>query len=151
MKIAAATLAISTLFAIPAAAGPDRISVLLASKHVGTDRHFEETNPGVFATWEDRTLGLDYSVGVYRNSFGNVSVATTAALPLFETERVQISVFAGAAIYPGDGDEFLYHAGDLVPMGGLQLRTGPLFVQVMPGGGNPDAIVAAGLTFPLGQ
>lgn len=133
----------------PVSAGPDRLSLLLASKHVGTHRDFNERNPGVFMTWEDRALGLDYSVGVYHNSFGNVSIATTAALSLFEVGSLDLSLFAGAAYYPGDGEEFLYHAGDLVPLAGLQVRRDPFFLQVMPGGGDPEAIVSFGLTFDL--
>lgn len=146
-----ALLLVAILVSAPglALAGPDRISFLLGSAHVETAREFEEVNPGVFVTWEDRWNGLDYSLGAYRNSFGGVSTAATAALPLFTAASMEVSVFAGVAIYPGDGDEFLYHAGDLVPLGGIQLRRDPVFLQIMPGGGDPDAIISFGVTIPL--
>ena len=132
--------------ATPAAADPDRLSILLGSAHPGADRAFEQVNPGVFLTWEDRALGLDYSVGAYRNSFGRASIAATAALPVVEQGRFQLALFGGLALYPGNGDDFLYHAGDIVPIAGIQARLGHGFVQVMPGDGM--AVVAFGLTFP---
>ena len=134
-------------FATPAAADPDRLSILLGSAHPGADRAFEQVNPGVFMTWEDRALGMDYSVGAYRNSFGRASVAATVALPVIEQGRFQLALFGGLALYPGNGADFAIHAGDVVPIAGLQARLGNGFVQVMPGDGM--AVVAFGLTFPI--
>ena len=128
-------------------ADPDRVSILLGSAHPGANVTYEQTNPGIFLTWEDRTLGLDYSVGAYRNSYGRASVAATAALPVIERGEFQAAVFGGLAFYPSNGDDFAVHAGDLVPIAGLQARLGHGFVQVMPGDGM--AVVTFGLTFPL--
>ena len=58
-------------------------------------------------------------------------------------------MFGGLAIYPGDGDEFLVHAGDLVPMGGLQVRYRNIFVQIMPA--DNMTVIAAGVTMKLGR
>lgn len=147
-KIVSALVTIASLIATPAAAGPDRISLLMGSKHAGAERHFEEFNPGIFATWEDRGA-FDLSAGIFRNSFGKTSVAATAALPFYERGEFQASVFGGVAIYPGDGDEFLVHAGDLVPMGGLQARYRNVFVQIMPA--DNMTVIAAGVTMELGR
>lgn len=133
--------------ATPTLAQPDRLSILMGSRHPGAKATFEQVNPGAFLTWEDRALGLDYSLGIYRNSFGRASVAATAALPVIERGRLQVAVFGGLALYPGHGDQFAAHAGDVVPIGGLQARYGHGFVQIMPGDGM--AVVAFGMTFPL--
>lgn len=145
-------IAIAAALALPAHADPDRISVLLGSSHLGARHPFEEVNPGVFLTWEDRAFGLDYSLGVYRNSFGRMSVAGTAALPVWERGKTQAALFAGVALYPGDGWRFRAHAGDWVPIAGLQIRHGNAFAQIMPGDGRPvRAVVSFGLTFKLSK
>lgn len=146
-SLRALLLAAAVLAPVSAGADPDRLSILLGAQHPGAERSFEQSNPGIFFTWEDRALGLDYSIGAYRNSFGRASVAATAALPVIERGQFQASVFAGLALYPGNGDEFALHAGDVVPIAGLQARLGHGFVQVMPGDGM--AIISFGLTFPL--
>ncbi len=138
-------IALLASLATPAAAEPDRVSILLGSAHPGTARSFEQVNPGVFLTWEDRALGLDYSVGAYRNSFGRASIAATAALPMIDRGQFQLALFGGVAVYPGNGDDFAIHAGDVVPIAGIQARVGHGFVQVMPG--DDMAVVAFGLTF----
>lgn len=143
IRLAALFIALST----PVAADPDRLSVLFGSAHPGARFDYEAANPGLFLTWEDRALGLDYSIGVFRNSFGGASIAGTAALPLFERGEFQASVFGGVALYPGYGDHFAVHAGDLVPMAGLQARYRDGFVQIMPG--KDMAVISLGLTFPL--
>ncbi len=147
IRIAALALPIALLLAPPVAADPDRLSVLLGSQHPGAKRSYEQINPGLFLTWEDRALGLDYSVGLFRNSYGRGSVAATAALPVIERGRFQAALFGGLAVYPGNGDNFALHAGDLVPIAGVQARLGPGFVQVMPG--EDMAVVAFGMTLPL--
>lgn len=131
-------------------AGPDRVSLLLGSHHVDAKYDFNERNPGVFLTWERSRV--DWTVGVYDNSFGKPSVAVTAALPVTQWERGEVSLFAGLALYPGDGRYFAVHAGDVVPIGGLQVRHGNVFMQVIPSDGViTDAIVSFGLTFQIGQ
>lgn len=139
-------IAILSTLASPALAGPDRISILFGSHHVG-GQGFEEINPGVFLTWEQHRL--DLSVGAYRNSYGRLSVAAVAALPIWSQGETEVSLFGGLAHYPGNGRNFAIHAGDVVAIGGLQLRHENLFVQVLPGGGDMPVVIAAGITFSL--
>lgn len=140
-----------SIFATSAIAEPDRVSILLGSKHIGQSG-FEEVNPGIIVTWEDRAWGLDYSLGAYRNSFGKGSVVATAALPIKTWKDGQLSAFGGLALYPGNGDNFLVHAGDVVPIGGLQIRHKNVFGMLMPGDSKDlKAILAFGVTFKLKQ
>jgi hypothetical protein len=142
--------AATILFAAPAAADPDRISILLGSNHIAAKMDFEEVNPGVFLTWE-RTR-IDWSVGVYRNSFGKPSVAVTAALPILRWRDGEVAIFAGAALYPGEGRTFAAHVGDVVPLAGIQLRQGNVFAQIIPSDGRTAAaIVSVGVTFALNE
>lgn len=150
---AAAALTVATLAAMPAAAGPDQLSILLGSHHASPGQEFEEFNPGIFLTWRDALWDgrLDASIGAFRNSYGRGAVAATAALPFYETRVVELSAFLGAAYYPEDGRTFRVHIGDIVPLGGLQARVGPVFFQAIPGDGREaDAIFTFGVTVPLG-
>lgn len=136
------------LLTLPAAA-QDRASVLIGSAHIGAaPGAFDGHNPGLILTWEDRR-GLDWSAGVFRNSFGGPSAAVTVALPLVRSPRFDLSAFAGVAAYPGHADRMAVAVGPFVPIGGLQLRADRLFIQIMPDRGDPAAVVAVGLTFPL--
>jgi hypothetical protein len=137
-------------FATGAQADPDRVSILLGSNHIGAKLAFEEVNPGVFLTWEGARI--DWSVGAYRNSFGKPSVAVTAALPILRWRDGEAAIFAGAALYPGEGRTFAAHAGDVVPLAGIQLRQGNVFAQIIPSDGRTAAaIVSVGVTFALKQ
>ncbi|MDN5789225.1 hypothetical protein [Pseudorhodobacter sp.] len=141
-----------TLLAAPAHADPDRLSILLSSRHVAATVPFKQANPGLFLTWENRAAGLDYSLGAYRNSYGRLSVAAIAALPIWKRDQTQISLFAGVAHYPVDGRDYAVHAGDFVPLAGVQFRHRNIFAQVMPGDGNfTSGIISFGLTFKLGH
>ncbi|VDC33121.1 hypothetical protein [Pseudogemmobacter humi] len=139
----------AALFAAPVAADPDRLSILLGSAHPGGPG-YDGRNPGLFVTWEDRG-GLDLSLGVFRNSHGRGAIATTAALPVLDWQDGGAALFLGVALYPGDGRHYRVSAGDLIPLGGVQIRQGNLFVQIMPSDGrHADAVISAGLTFDLG-
>ena len=136
------------LFACPAQAGPDRLSVLIGSKHINASYDFEEANPGLFVTWENQRL--DWTLGAYRNSYGRMSVSAIVGLPVVRWRDGDVSLFIGVALYPKDGRNFAVHAGDLVPIGGVQIRHRNVFIQVVPLDGNlADAVVAFGVTFPL--
>lgn len=104
----------------------DRVALLLGSHHVAAGRNdFEEVNPGLFLTWDD------WSVGAYRNSYGDISLALTHEWALTD----HVSVFAGVATYDG-----------LMPIAGLQVRAGPVFAQVIPSDGRAtDAIITFGV------
>ncbi len=131
-----------------AAAGPDRFSLLLGSKHIGASG-FEEVNPGIFLTWERQ---FDFSLGLFRNSYGRPAVAAVAAYPLYQRGTFQLAVFGGTALYPVEGRRFRAHLGDFVPVAGVQARLGKAFVQVIPSDGQPvEAIFSFGMTFPMAK
>jgi len=133
--------------ASPLAANPDRLSLLLGSKHINAVGNFQEFNPGVFLTWERK---LDYSLGVYLNSYDRISVAGTLAWPVYKTGDFQFDLFAALALYPEDGRRFELSLGDVIALGGVQVRYRNAFLQVIPSdGGEVDVILSFGLTFPL--
>jgi hypothetical protein len=129
-------------------ARPDRAALLLTSIHVGATQDFEEINPGLFLQWDGSPL--DWTLGAYHNSYGDSSVAAFASLPVRRWEGGEAAIFLGLARYPGVAETFRVHLGEWVPLGGLYLRQGPAFVQLMPSDGvAADAVIAAGLTFDL--
>lgn len=131
-------------FASPLHADPDRISMLIGTRHVGASG-FNESNLGLFLTWERSRV--DWSVGAYENSYGRTSVAVTAFKPLLRWHGGEAGVFAGAAHYPKDGRNMRLHVGDVVPLFGAQLRHKNTFFQVMPMDGKPvDGVVSFGVT-----
>jgi hypothetical protein len=134
------------LITTPIHAGPNRVSITLGSQHVGSTYEFDNRNLGLFLSWGNT------SIGVYHNSFSKTSVAVTQALPLIRKDDAEVNLFVGLSLYPGDGDKFVAHVGDVVLIGGVQARYENAFIQVMPGDGvNLDAVVTAGLTFELGK
>jgi hypothetical protein len=141
-------VAVAVLAACPVMADPDRAHLLVGSDHIGAAAGFNEFNPGLFLSWE--THWGAWSAGAFVNSYGAASVAGFASLSLAGGPGWDVSLFAGAAHYPGDGRRFAVHAGDWVPLGGLQVRADPFFVQVMPSDGRAvDAVLAMGLTWAI--
>ena len=130
-----------------AAAGPDRLSVLLGSEHVNATRSFQEFNPGIFLTWE---RGLNYSAGLYYNSYKKVSPLVSVGYDWEVAQDLDLGAFFAVAVYPGDGDEFSHAMGDVVPFVGLQARYKNVFVQFIPADGDAlDALFTFGLSFDL--
>lgn len=127
---------------------PDRVSILLGSAHVNSDFVFNETNPGLFVTWEGDPVY--WSIGAYQNSFSEMSVAVTGYAPVIEWDEGNAGIFAGLALYPETGRDQTVSLGDVVPLAGVQVRQGHVFVQILPTFGNgADAVITGGLTFPL--
>lgn len=148
----AATVAALTITAGAARSGPDRVSILLGSEHLGATRAFEEVNPGLVLTWSNVLLDdrIDIGLGAFRNSYGDGSAVVTSALPLWRRETWSVDLFGALAWYPGNGDRFTHAMGDVVLIGGAQARYRNLFVQAIPAGGSgADAVVSFGLTFAL--
>lgn len=122
--------AVLGLAAAQAEAGPDRFSILLGSKHIGASG-FNEVNPGVFATWERGKVG--YSIGAFVNSYEKGAVSATAHVPFKTWDGGMIGGFGGLAWYPDDGRRIETHiGGDIIAMGGLELRHKHVFVQYLP-------------------
>lgn len=136
------------LWLSPAAmANPDRISILLGSEHVNATRDFQEFNPGVFLTWERQ---LNYSIGLYYNSYEEISPLVSVGYDYEIAEDFDIGAFVALAIYPGDGREFRISAGDVVPLAGVQARYKNVFAQFIPADGEGlDGLFTFGLTFAL--
>ena len=105
MRCLAAALIACVSLGAPARAEPDRLSVLLGSRHFGAAPGAANgANPGLFLTWErDR---VDLSAGVYRNSYNKTSVAVFAGYPLIRWDNGAVSAVAGLATYPGDAHKF---------------------------------------------
>ena len=60
------------------------------------------------------------------------------------------NVFGRLSQYFCPATHFRMHAGDVVPIGGLQVQHRNAFLQIMPSdGGAVDAVIAMGLTFSL--
>ena len=143
-------LAIIAAFHAGEVQAQDRVSFLFGSRHVDMSTDFNETNPGVFLTWEDAVGPLDVSEGVYLNSYENTTVIFTASYDVIEWENGAIGVFGGVAHYPVNGPKKLPCCGGWVPMGGFQMRQGNVFTQYipMPGVGRyTRGIFTVGLTF----
>lgn len=131
----------------PASADPDRISLLLGSKHFGSSG-YNENNPGLFATWEKENVHL--SLGAFHNSFSKPSIAATAYIPMLEWDNGNAGPFVGLAYYPEDGRRHPINIGDVIPLAGLQARQKNLFIQLTPMDGKPvDALISFGLTLNL--
>ena len=145
-----ATAALGLVLAASAAgAGPDRVSLLFGSYHINARDDYDQLNPGVFLTWEGR---FETTLGVYRNSYGKIAESAQVLYPVANWKNGQLQVFAGIAHYPGDGDTVAVHLGDLIPIAGLSARWGNLFAVMIPCFCEGfDALVAGGVTFPIGQ
>ncbi|GFE48281.1 hypothetical protein So717_00340 [Roseobacter cerasinus] len=131
-----------------ALAGPDRVSILLGSEHFNATEDFREFNPGVFLTWEGQTF--DYSVGVFQNSYSNVSPLVSISYDIEVAPEFEVGAFAGLAVYPGEGDRFDHSIGNVIPLIGLQARYRNVFAQLLPAAGqSTDGVLAFGLTFDL--
>ena len=131
------------------ASPPSSLGLHLGSHHIAPGQRFEETNPGVFLNWEDR---LTWSLGLYRNSYGDMSWTAVVGFPLFTTDDFRAELFGGWAHYPDQGRKFRTGIGDVIPLGGLRLRYRQIFVNLIPSDGAlTDGIVSFGLRVPLGR
>ena len=145
-------LACATVFMAGSAqsAELERVSISFASQHVGLPDTRNETNPGVFFTWGDVIGPIDITAGAYVNSYSNTSALLTTSYDFLEWDDGALGIFMGAAFYPEHGMRKFPCCGGFIPMGGLQLRQGNLFAQVIPMNGEVvKAVVTLGLTFEL--
>lgn len=152
MKSALIALIFACLTVPAVHAGPDRISIMLGTHHAGATIDYEEVNPGIFLTWSELLWNnrLDLTIGGFRNSYGDLSLAIATAYPLLRQQDWGIDLFGALAWYPDNGDRFAHAFDDIVPIAGLQVRYKSLFLQAIPSGGDSvDATFSFGLTFPL--
>ncbi len=149
IRIKSIAVSFLLIIALVAPAQADRWSVLLGSHHFnGTG--FEEINPGLFYTWERRNLG--FSAGAFRNSYGRGAVAGTISVPLKRWQTGELSVFGGLAYYRREGRDIDTRiSGDVIGIGGLQLRQGYTFFQLIPlDERDSKVLISFGLTWPTG-
>ena len=149
------TIALVVMATCKATAGPDRVSILTNSDHIGFRyQGFNEQNPGVFLTWDDAIApNVDLSIGGYLNSFAKPSVMVAATWLPIEVGQCEAGIFGGLVHYPGNGRyEPTRIVGDVIGMGGVQVICGPVFVQAIPASTDfSRAIVAVGITMEIGQ
>ncbi len=140
---------------------PDRVYIPLATHHVNLDpadygrTSWNEFNPGLVLTWENRLGSLDYSLGAFKNSYNRVSAIATVAKMWEVGEHAALGGFVGFADYGSDARYFDVTVGDsdVVVIPGFQMNYRNLFGQVIvsPQPGGAGAIFSMGATFPLSR
>lgn len=135
---------------------PDWASIQIGSKHVNMNAPaarggagFNEFNPGLIFTWENRWGGLNYSIGSFRNSFDEQStlLAVSDLYPL--GNQWFAGWFLGAADY-GDtarNSRFWDIDSDWIPVAGLQLNYRNYYLQALPANDSADGF---GMVFTFG-
>lgn len=135
---------------------PDWASIQIGSKHVNMNAPaarggagFNEFNPGLIFTWEDRWGGLNYSIGSFRNSFDEQStlLAVSDLYPL--GNQWYAGWFFGAADY-GDtarNSRFWRVDSDWIPVAGLQVNYRNYYLQALPANDSADGF---GMVFTFG-
>lgn len=156
-KIAALTLAlVASLPAMAFDLRPDNLRIPLASEHVNSDADLNEFNPGLAATWEGDWF--DFSAGFIRNSFSNTAPFVSISRDIWQNDTCSVAGFVGSARYTELMDKTDFHLDGWIPVGGLHMECGPVYLQAMPGRGivgqasgpkAADAILVVGLTFDL--
>lgn len=150
----ALTIVLVLLATCKAVAGPDRVSILTNSDHIGFRyQGFNEQNLGLFLTWDDAIAPeVDLSVGAYLNSYTKPSVMVAATWLPIEVGQCSAGVFGGLVHYPGNGryEPTSIGGSDVIGMGGVQVICGPVFVQVIPASTDfSRGIVAVGITMEI--
>lgn len=141
---------------------PDRLYVPLASYHHNIDppaasgmNSWNEFNPGLILTWEDRFATLDYSAGLFLNSYDDVSPMVSVG-KLWDVGQVSLGATVMFADY-GDNARFFDNTvagSDIVFLPAFQVNYRNVFAQVIPApqsNGDTGAVFTAGMTFALGQ
>ena len=137
---------------------PDRLHFPLASHHINVTPpasvgRWEEFNPGLILTWQDRFASLNYSAGAFRNSYGELSAMVSVG-KFWHSGDFAYGTFLTLADY-GDNARFLSsEIGDtnIIAIPGVQVNYRNLFVQFMPSTQSSSGfggVVATGLSIPL--
>ena len=141
---------------------PDRAYIPLTAQHLNIDptqfgrTDWNQLNPGVILAWEDRWLGLDYSVGAFKNSFDDTSAYLTTAKFWDLSPDLSAGLVVGLADYHANARFISTQIGTSgwVVTGGPQMIYKNAFLQIQPvpqTNGQLGAIVIGGLTFDLGD
>jgi len=141
------------------AGGPDRVQIMLGSKHFNQTApniigEFVEFNPGVILVWEDAIGHMNASAGALQNSYGEIAHVIAGSFDHEFDSGVTAGVFFGAAYY-GDKAKYVspkYQDTGLVPYAGGQLNYRNFFIQTAPilkESGSMTMLLAYGLSFNL--
>lgn len=131
---------------------PDRAYIPIGSSHAALDAEkygtedFEEFNPGLVLSWEDRLFYLDYGAGVFRNSYGNTALTAMVQKSWDVSDDVTVALNVQFSDY-GDNARFLpIDISDRVGViPAAMVRYKNVFLQLQ----GPVAVVGA--TFPIGE
>ncbi len=144
---------------------PDRVYITLASRHLNIDptlfgrADWNEFNPGVILTWEDRgQLGLNYSLGLFQNSYADRALFAGIGKTWEIVESgVKLGFVTGLADYGQNARLIGTQIGSSgwIITGGAQLEYRNIFLQLQPAGpqagGGMGAVLVGGLSIPLGD
>ncbi|CUJ92042.1 hypothetical protein [Shimia thalassica] len=141
---------------------PDRLYVPLASYHYNLtppnpgQTSWNEFNPGLIFTWEDRFGTLDYSVGALLNSYEEVSPMFSVGKFWDVSAKVSLGAVASFVDYGDNARHFDVTLGgsNLAVLPALQVNYRNAFMQIVPApdfNGNSGALFAFGATFALGD
>lgn len=158
--VAVVLLALSVAAAAAQDWRPDRAYVTLGSYHAGLApadfgiTRWNEVNPGIVFSWEDRFLGLGYSAGGFINSFGEASPYFGISKLWQIGEGLALGPFLSVSNYGANSRHFPSRIGssDFVVFGGVQANYRNAFVRIQPAprpGGGIAGVFVGGVTFGL--
>jgi len=116
---------------------PDKIYVSVASKHVNLTADpgtkYNEINPGLILSWENRKYGVSYWAGGIYNSFSAISPYFAVAKLWSISPDLELGVFGSIAGYYSNGSisTKIGNSG-YVFLGGFQLEYRKIFIQLQP-------------------
>jgi hypothetical protein len=142
-KLCSGLASIATLLVLSTSAqsdgiSPDRFYLSLVSYHAGIEpkifgrEQWNEVNPGVVLTWEDRILKLDYSAGLFKNSFDDFSTYFSVSTFFYTREYLSIGGYLALADYGENVIYFPATIGSFAAIPGLQINYLNTFVQLQP-------------------
>ena len=116
---------------------PDRVYVSIASKHVnlvpdpGTE--YNEINPGLILSWDNRKYGLNYWFGGIQNSFSAISPYAAIAKMWPLGSDIKLGGFGSIAGYYSSGSisTKIGNSG-YVFLSGFQFEYKHIFIQLQP-------------------
>ncbi|SFL95548.1 hypothetical protein [Shimia aestuarii] len=141
--------------------GPDRIYIPLASHHYNLtppnpgQNSWNEFNPGLVFTWENRFVTLDYSVGAYLNSYEKISPMVSVG-KFWDVGKVAFGGVLSFVDYGSNARHFDVTLGNsnITILPAIQINYKNAFLQVVPAPqfqGESGAVFGVGATFALGQ
>ena len=136
---------------------PDRVYVSMASKHVNLtpdpETEYNEINPGLILSWNNRKYGLNYWFGGIRNSFSTISPYAAAAKMWPLGSDIKLGIFGSIAGYYSNGSisTKIGNSG-YVFLGGFQFEYRNIFIQLQPtliNNKNIGGVFITGVSVPL--